>query len=217
MIRRPFQLNPRLHILLQHLSIRRWMESSLNHGNSKIAFHCQWRPTSASPSSYSPLTTIRFFKHYHQILPILEPEYGFKDYLAHSPLLFWTIIITGSRRYSLDPTLLEVLAPKVANLAALAIFRISEYIPTISALLILCAWPLPMENASDDPSPVYSGVIMQLALQNGLHMRSARQDFSQNHLSSDTTTQEIFRIRLWGWCKVICRWSVRNFDKRTII
>ncbi|KFZ22563.1 hypothetical protein V502_02873, partial [Pseudogymnoascus sp. VKM F-4520 (FW-2644)] len=145
-----------------------------------------------------------YFKHYHPILNILEPEYELQDYFTYSPLLFWTIIVTGSRRYSLDPTVLELLAPKVANLAALAMTRISKYLPTISALLILCAWPLPMENASDDPSSVYAGAILQLALQNGLHMRSKRQDFAQNQLIKETLNQEKFMIRLWGWCKVIC-------------
>ena len=147
----------------------------------------------------------RFFKHYHPILPILELQYGSSDYFTYSPLLFWTMIVTGSRRYTLDPTILEILGPKVTNLAALAMIRVSEYVPTISALLILCAWPLPMESASDDPSPVYAGAIMQLSLQNGLHMLSKRQDFSQSHIVKDTN-QEIFRTRLWAWCKVTCRW-----------
>lgn len=147
----------------------------------------------------------RYFKHYHPILPILEPQYGCRDYFTYSPVLFWIIIVTGARRYALDPTLLEILAPKVANLAALATIRVSDYLQTISAFLILCAWPLPMENASDDPSPVYAGVIMQLSLQNGLHMLSKRQDFSQNNLVRDRN-QEISRVRLWAWCKVICHW-----------
>ncbi|KFY91885.1 hypothetical protein V500_04417 [Pseudogymnoascus sp. VKM F-4518 (FW-2643)] len=145
-----------------------------------------------------------YFKHYHPILNILEPQCEWQDYFTYSPLLFWTIIVTGSRRYSLDPTMLELLAPKVTTLAALAMTSISKYLPSISALLILCAWPLPMENASDDPSSVYAGAILQLALQNGLHMRSKRQDFAQNQLIKETLNQEISLVRLWGWCKVIC-------------
>lgn len=115
------------------------------------------------------------------------------------------MVATGSRRYALDPTMLEVLAPKVAILAAQAAIRVPEYLQTISALLILCAWPLPMENASDDPSPVFAGIIIQLSLQHGLHMLSKRQDFSHNNLATDNS-QEVFRARLWAWCKVICHW-----------
>ncbi|KIW80842.1 hypothetical protein Z517_03865 [Fonsecaea pedrosoi CBS 271.37] len=144
-----------------------------------------------------------YFSHYHSIIPILDPQQSCRECFQYSPLLFWTIIVTGSRRYSLDPTLLEVLAPKVSNLAALATTRISEYIPTITALLLLCVWPLPMENASDDPSPIYAGVITQLSQQNGLHMLSRRQDFSHNHLIRDTNS-DIFLATLWAWCKLIC-------------
>lgn len=147
----------------------------------------------------------RYFKHYHPILPILDPQRGCGDYYKNSCMLYWTIIVTGSRRYHLDPTLLEVLAPKVATMAALAMTRPSEYTATISGLLILCAWPLPIENSADDPSSVYSGIVLQLCLQNGLHMRSKRQDFSQSLLVTNAN-EEIFRDRLWAWCKVVCRW-----------
>jgi hypothetical protein len=151
------------------------------------------------------LTCPRFFQHYHPILPILEPQYAYMDYYTYSPILFWTIVVTGSRRYRLDPTLLDALAPRVSRLAALATTRLSDYIATISALLILCVWPLPIEDASEDPSPVYSGIIMQLCLQNGLHMHSKRQDFSHAFLIKDTT-QEKSRACLWAWCKVVCHW-----------
>jgi hypothetical protein len=147
----------------------------------------------------------RYFKHYHPILPILDPWRGCGDYYKNSCMLYWTIIVTGARRYHLDPTLLEVLAPKVAAMAAMAMTRPSEYTATISGLLILCAWPLPIENSAEDPSAVYSGIVLQLCLQNGLHMRSKRQDFSQSPLVTDAN-EEIFRERLWAWCKVVCRW-----------
>lgn len=62
-----------------------------------------------------------------------------------------------------------------------------------------------MESASDDPSPVYAGVVMQLGLQNGLHMLGKGQDFSENPLTRDNN-QDLFRARLWAWCKVTCRW-----------
>lgn len=114
------------------------------------------------------------------------------------------MVVTGSRRYTLDPTILERLAPKVAELTALSMIRTQEYIPTISALLILCVWPLPVESAYDDPSPVYAGAIIQLSLQNGLHMLSERQDFSESPLVKDAN-QEVFRARLWIWCRLICR------------
>jgi hypothetical protein len=146
----------------------------------------------------------RFFKHYHPILPILDPQLSSSNYYKSSRVLYWTVIITGSRRYDLDPTLLEVLAPKVSAMATMAISRPSEHLATISALLILCAWPVPIENSAEDPSCTYSGIILQLCLQNGLHMRSKRQDFVQSVLMTDSQA-EIFRERLWAWCKVVCR------------
>ncbi|EXJ68017.1 uncharacterized protein A1O5_08632 [Cladophialophora psammophila CBS 110553] len=44
---------------------------------------------------------------------------------------------------------------------------------------------------------------MQLCLQNGLHMHSKRQDFSQAFLVKDAN-QEMSRARLWAWFKVVC-------------
>jgi hypothetical protein len=44
---------------------------------------------------------------------------------------------------------------------------------------------------------------MQLALQNGLHMFSKRQDFTRAKLGRDEI-QETFTARLWSCCKIVC-------------
>lgn len=45
---------------------------------------------------------------------------------------------------------------------------------------------------------------MQLAIQNGLHMFSKRQDFTKNTLRQDES-EETFRARLWSYCKIVCQ------------
>ena len=113
------------------------------------------------------------------------------------------MIATGSRRYTTDPTLLEMLTVHVTDLAGQSIVRTTRPTYTIAALLILCTWPLPANGTYDDPSPVYAGVIMQLALQNGLHTFSKRQDFSDAQIDKDIS-EELYRVRLWVHCKMVC-------------
>lgn len=58
----------------------------------------------------------RFFQHYHPYTPLLDPAVLPDEYYAQSPLLFWTIILIASRRYTDEPGLFVSLAAPVKKM-----------------------------------------------------------------------------------------------------
>jgi transcriptional regulatory protein LEU3 len=151
------------------------------------------------------LTLRRFFKHYHPMLPILDPSWDPDSFYKMSPFVFWCLLVTGSRRYELDPTILTRVSPSVKQLALKAQSQVTSYFATICGLLILCTWPLPMNTTWEDPSPMYSGAAMQLALQHGLHM-CAKQHASARPTTSRNIHQEAFLARVWAYLEFVCHW-----------
>ena len=122
------------------------------------------------------------------------------DCHSQSPLLFWTIVTIGSRKYPDDPTVLSLLAPRLLEIVRKAVF--SRDLPTIQAFLLLCVWPLPVDTLDKDISPVLIGVVLQLAINAGLHLHGNGQDFSRTTLNpdSDDVTR---RSKLWMSCLIV--------------
>ena len=146
----------------------------------------------------------RFFKHCHYFLPVLDSTMTMHQYLTMSPFLFWAIIAVGSRHYAQDPTILGRLTPKVMKMALESCLDPHSHISTIQGLLLICHWPFPMDTIYKDPSIMFSGIILQLAVQNGLHTIGKRLDFVRDPFVFDNEDQEPFRARLWIHCKAVC-------------
>ena len=125
---------------------------------------------------------------------IFESRQTPNDCYSLSILLFWTIITIGSRKYTDDPTVLSLLAPRLLEMVRNAVF--SRDLPTIQAFLLLCVWPMPVDTLDNDISPVLIGVVLQLAMTLGLHLHGDGQDFSRTTLSPDSS-EEILRSKLW--------------------
>lgn len=132
-------------------------------------------------------------------LPVVEPHLRPNDCHAQSPLLFWTILTVGSRRYTKDPTLIVLLGPKLIDLAKQAILSHDDILVTIQAFLCICSWPVPFPTLGKDITPMLAGVTLQMALMIGLHVRGVGQDFSRTKLRSDRWQRD-FRTRLWALC-----------------
>lgn len=141
-----------------------------------------------------------FFKHYHPQLAILDPMGSPDACYKTSTFVFWCVVITGSRKYDADPTLLDRLAPGVASLARKSLSCIASFLPTICGLSILSAWPLPMKSVLDDPSLLYTGAAMQLALQHGLHT-----SFKKPNGAIDVA-HEATLARVWSYLEFVCHW-----------
>ena len=89
----------------------------------------------------------------------------------------------------------------------MAATQIPRYVETVQSMTLLCAWPFPVENIYHDPSLMLAGAATQLAVQNGLHTFSRRQDFAKPVLGSDES-QDVFRATLWGYCRIVTQLSV---------
>ena len=145
----------------------------------------------------------RFFLHYAPYIPgVYDSSVSPDEYYGLSQFLFWSIVCTGARKYTKDPTIMERVARRIMNLALSSIYSISQPILAIQAVLLLCLWPLPISTMYKDPSHALAGAAMQLAIQQGLHVFGHEQDFARTQLWF-ADSDKIFRARLWINCLIV--------------
>lgn len=116
---------------------------------------------------------------YHPFLPFLDRGQSPDEYYNASPLLFWAIISVSSRRYQSDSHLLNSLAGPTLRLAWSTLGDIPQSYHVVKALCLLCSYPFPTHSTSTDPTFMLCGIMMQVAMQLGLHRPSHTQDFSK--------------------------------------
>lgn len=143
-----------------------------------------------------------FFTQYHALLPILDLTLSPNDYYDISPFLFWSIVVTGARRYTEDPTVLDRASQLITPLAFSSMALRSTPIPVIQGLLILCTWRLPTSSVFKDITHVLCGAAVHLATQIGLHVAGVGQDFARMPLKKDKD-QKILRAKLWMHCIIV--------------
>ncbi|KAH8698905.1 hypothetical protein BGW36DRAFT_460728 [Talaromyces proteolyticus] len=143
-----------------------------------------------------------YFTKYAPLLPILDPRLSPNMYFSRSPLLFWTIVAIGSRRYEKDPTLLTRLAPSIQNIALLSLSMRETVIELIQSLLLLSIWPFPFNSANKAMVHIFSGAAVNLAQQIGLHVCGVGQDFARVKLIPNEA-EKAYRAQLWEYCLMI--------------
>ncbi|KAK5019161.1 hypothetical protein LTR60_001212 [Cryomyces antarcticus] len=120
-----------------------------------------------------------YFAEYHSFIPLpffhRDPEYCCKL----SPLLYWVIISIAIRRLPSNDVSLDKLQTPLTRLIWDTIREVSQNYHVVKALCLLCTWPLPTKSTSNDPTFMLCGLMMQIAMQNGLHRPSHAQDFSR--------------------------------------
>lgn len=145
-----------------------------------------------------------FFQHYHPFLPFLDPTESPDDYIKESRLLFWTIISVASRHFRPDPTLLDKLKEPLTRLIWQTVAKIPQSHYVVKALCLLCTWPLPTSRTSTDPTFMLCGLMMQIAMQIGLHQPTHPQDFSRTKLR--LRREDINdRLRTWAVCNIVAQ------------
>ncbi|KAJ8607390.1 hypothetical protein MRB53_040336 [Persea americana] len=143
----------------------------------------------------------QYFRHYHQFMPFLDPKKSPEYYFDASPLLFWAIIVTSSRRDEEDPTLLTGMATPLAQMMWSTVAAVPQNYHVVKALIIMCLWPLPTKSTSTDPTWMIGGLMMQLALQTGLHRPAHYLDFSRIRL--ELRPEDVKdRLRTWKACNL---------------
>lgn len=126
---------------------------------------------------------------------MLDPEKDPDAYYASSPLRFWIMISVAARR--LHPSLLKDLTGPLNDLLWKTMGEIPQNYIVVKALCILCTWPLPIDSTSSDPTFMLSGLMMQIALQLGLHRPSHTQDFTKFKIElMDAELKD--RVRTWA-------------------
>ena len=146
----------------------------------------------------------RFFTFFHPFLPFLNPERTPDEYYQRSPLLFWTILSIGSRHYRADPELFTAMSQPLTKLVWETISEVPQNYHVVKALILLCAWPLPTSSTSTDPTFMYCGLMVQIALQIGLHRPSHAQDFSKFRIElRDVELQD--RVVVWSACNIVAQ------------
>ena len=145
---------------------------------------------------------VSFFTYYNPFLPILEPHKSPETYYETSPLLFWTIIAVAARRHPY--THIRSLAGPVTRLLWATVADVPQSYHIVKALCVLCTWPLPISSTSADPTLMISGLMMQIAMQIGLHRPSHAQDFSK--FKVELRDEELRdRVKTWAACNVVAQ------------
>lgn len=146
----------------------------------------------------------RFFTFHHPFLPFLNPERTPDEYYTRSPLLFWTILTVGARHYGPDPGLFVSLTGPVQRLVWSTVSDVPQNYHIVKALILLCAWPLPTSSTSTDPTFIMCGMMMQIALQIGLHRPTHAQDFSKFRVElREVELQD--RVVVWSVCNLVAQ------------
>ena len=128
------------------------------------------------------------------------------QYYEKSPLLFWTIIATATRRYQEEPSLFAGISKAVDNLtwATIPIHPHTHF--TVNALLIQVAWPAPVSSLAADNSYLLSGIAVRAAIRLGFHHPESIQDFTNKKVqTSNEEAKE--RAKTWVVCNLIAQRS----------
>lgn len=135
-------------------------------------------------------------------MPLLEPSTNPDSYHEASHLLFWIIISVAARHYPQDPSLLDSLATPISRLLWATLADVPQSYIVVKALCILCTWPLPISSTSKDPTFMLCGLMMQVAMQIGLHRPSHAQDFTRFKIELREEEMKD-RIKTWVACNMI--------------
>lgn len=146
----------------------------------------------------------QFFTYYHSFLPFLDPAMNSDQYFNLCPLLGWTIVLVAARRFSHEPTLLANLSAPYTKLLWASLCEMPQSYHVVKALALYCTWPLPFNSSSVDPTFMISGIMMQIALQTGLHRPLHAQDFGK-YVKDIKDSDVKDRTVTWAVCNIICQ------------
>ncbi|KAJ5547696.1 transcriptional regulator family: Fungal Specific TF [Penicillium frequentans] len=147
----------------------------------------------------------QYFKYYQPFLPLLNLPKPPEVYLGRCPLLAWTIVCVASRRSPSDPGLLSALSGPFSRLLWSTITNVPQDYRVVKALCLLCTWPLPTTSQRTDATFMLSGLMMQIAMQLGLHRPVQAEEFTTFQMAAQG---EALKDRLHTW--IICNMVAQN-------
>ncbi|WPH01492.1 Hypothetical protein R9X50_00433800 [Acrodontium crateriforme] len=145
-----------------------------------------------------------YFTSFHPFLPVLSPDVGPDAYFSLHPLLHWTIVAVAARRFDPKPGLLVELQRPLEEMIWTTLSQVPHVYHVCKALALICTWPLPNSSTSTEPTMMLTGVMIQLAMQYGLHRPSHAQDFSRFRV--DLREEDIAdRLNTWATVNIVAQ------------
>lgn len=129
---------------------------------------------------------------------------GADEYMRSSLLLAWSIIFVASRRAPSEPGLLASLTQPFGRLLWSTITTVPQNYHVVKALCLLCTWPLPTTSQRSDPTFMLSGLMMQVAMQLGLHRPVQAEEFTTFRI--EVRGEELKdRLQTWIICNIVAQ------------
>ena len=132
-------------------------------------------------------------------LPVVDVVNPFDDVKTNSALLFWAVVLIASRFHVVYHIYYSRLIAPFKQLLSSHIVNCIRSVYTIQTLLLLCLWPLPVDNQKLDPTWNYCGLAVTGVMQMGLHTDSTRWTRSPDQNSSSM----LVRLKTWLACFVV--------------
>ncbi|KAI0858913.1 hypothetical protein F4860DRAFT_484528 [Xylaria cubensis] len=110
----------------------------------------------------------KYFEIYHPYMPVVRHRNPNKCFET-CPLLFWTIIYVGSRRYAKSTSLVPFLAEEIRRQVFATLGDIPLSLHTINAVILICSWVFPGVRLVNEPSSLLSNAVIHAALLQGIH------------------------------------------------
>ncbi|KAK7924148.1 hypothetical protein PG985_006202 [Apiospora marii] len=108
-----------------------------------------------------------YFEHFHPYMPIVRHRDPNKCYES-GPVLFWTIILVACRRYAKNAQVLPFLVDAMRRELFSVLSSLPINMQTINAMVLVCTWAFPDVRFVNDPTCMFTGVIMNASLLLGL-------------------------------------------------
>ncbi|KAI0439290.1 hypothetical protein F4803DRAFT_531810 [Xylaria telfairii] len=132
----------------------------------------------------------KYFEFYHLYMPVVrhrDPNKCFET----CPLLFWTIIYVGSRRYAKSTSLVPFLSEEIRRQVFATLGDIPLSLHTINAVILICSWVFPGVRLVNEPSAILSSAITNAALLSGIHTgKGGHPEYSHGAFQNNYTDEE---------------------------
>lgn len=152
----------------------------------------------------TPTIRYRYFRFYHPFLPLLDPTKDPEECRSCSEILAWTVICVSSRRYPFESGLLLSLSGPFSRLLWASISSVPQNYHVVKALCLLCTWPLPTTSQKSDQTFMLSGLMMNLAMQLGLHRPVQPEEFTTFRM--EVRGEELKdRLQTWVLCNIVAQ------------
>ncbi|RLM01748.1 hypothetical protein CFD26_104874 [Aspergillus turcosus] len=147
----------------------------------------------------------QYFTYYHPFLPLLNnPQKPPEEYLRRNRLQAWTIICIASRRAPSEPGLLSSLTGPFSRLLWSTLTGVPQDYRVVKALCLLCTWPLPTTSQRTDATFMLSGLMMQIAMQLGLHRPVQAEEFTTFRMEAQGEAVKD-RLQTWAICNIVAQ------------